>query len=310
MTTSPTSPTPPTPPAPSDAAAIIEAMRDLDGAELLNATRGTGDAAPLLVLPKGKSVYSVKKFLDEYLERPERITGTALLDTADGLIAHVQRFKDDRTVLFLSGGRTPTPKLLAVYDYHQNGVPAWGQHRAAFTFPLSDEWRAWTGMHDRPLDQTTLASFIEDHATDLMNPELPAALDAALKLRNINLKIGDVTEVLSVSRGLQVRSEVEIKTSEKLATGETTFMYDESLRGEKGKPLTIPAAFVVAVPVFQGGPKFALPVRLRLRVKGAQVEWRLVLLDTAATLREAVLEASASVAEKTGVPLIEGNPEV
>ena len=65
--------------------------------------------------------------------------------------------------------RTRSPVAAAVTSTNaasQNGVPAWGQHCAAFTFPLSDEWRAWTVMHDRPLDQTTLASFIEDRATD------------------------------------------------------------------------------------------------------------------------------------------------
>ena len=95
----------------------------------------------------------------------------------------------------------------------------------------------------------------------------------------------------------------------KLATGETKILYDEKLSGEKGAPLDVPGAFVVGVPVFDGGDPYALPVRLRLRVASGKIAWTFALLGADDVVRDAVKGAVEKVRVVTGLTVFEGTPE-
>lgn len=124
----------------SNVRAAIELTERLAEAEFLQETEllETG----LVVIPQGKQVVDLRKLQDARLEKPRRIAGESRHTTLDSFVAHVNRFKDDRSAIFADD--TPKkPKLTAIYDYHQrHGEPRFGSHRAVYDFPLSDEWLA------------------------------------------------------------------------------------------------------------------------------------------------------------------------
>lgn len=293
------------------AKALVEVVRDLHQPSQLFLHRGEpdGSAAPVLVIPKGMQLSSAKGILDEYRATPERAKGTAKLETLDAFVAHVERFKDEGSAVF-ARVNAKAPELLAVYDYHQGpGRPRWGQHRASFAFPLAPEWQAWKALDGKELDQLTFAAFIEDHAHEVVPTSDEIAQAAAAKLANLDLRLATPGQVLTLSRGLTVRAESVIAETRKLATGETKILYDEKLSGEKGAPLDVPGAFVVGVPVFDGGDPYALPVRLRLRVASGKIAWTFALLGADDVVRDAVKGAVEKVRVVTGLTVFEGTPE-
>ena len=204
-------------------------------------------------------------------------------------------------------------KLVAIYDYHcaaaQSGDAGWCQHRAEYAFPVSDAWKAWSTVDGKSMDQAPLAAFIEDHAHEVLDAGEPGAAEAAASLKKLDLRPGSPSQVLALSRGLELTSTATMKQSSKLATGETRLVFEEKVGGENGAPLDVPGGFVVSVPVFDGDAPFAIPVRLRLKAKEGRISYTLVLLGADDARREAFDAAIGSVRTATGLAVMEGSPE-
>lgn len=294
----------------TDEAALFEASREVHAPSVIHVARGTEDDAGFLALPDRMRLFDVKAWLDARRPVPERVRGTAKLLTMGAFLAHVDRFHDEGTAIFAD----PTPRapsLTAVYDYHQGpGSARWGQHRASFAFPLSAEWKAWQEVDGKLMDQAAFAAFIEAHAHEIAPTSDPVAQAAAARLTRIDLKVSGPSEVLTASRGISLSVDRVVENHVRLDTGEVRLVFDEKLRGEKGAALTVPASFVVGVPIFDGDPDaVALPVRLRLRVNDGKVTWSFALLGADEVLREALKDAVQRVREVSGVPVFEGAPE-
>lgn len=295
-------------------ATLLEFAKEHLNAGSLVAHRGTSVEAPVAMLPAGLRLTSLKPFLDEYLPRPERVRGTAKLSTLSGFVDHVARFARPESAIFAD---VEARKLTALYDYHcatdlaeaSAGAAGWCQHRAEYAFPVSSAWKAWTAIDGKAMDQAALASFIEDHAHEVLDAGEAGASEAAESLRRLDLRPGTPAQVLTLSRGLELTSTATIKQSSKLATGETRLVFEEKVGGENGAPLDVPGGFVVSVPVFDGDAPFALPVRLRLKAKEGRISYTLVLLGADDARREAFDAAIEDVRKKTALPVFEGSPE-
>lgn len=279
-----------------------------------------GRKASVLVLPTGLTAHDVKKFADAYLTAPERRQGTAKLSTLESFIEHVKRFQDEGTALF--GTPTP-PALLAVYDYHHAnvtdeesgdvtpGAPRFGTHRASYEFPLSSEWTAWMALNAKPLSQADFAGFLEDRIIDVADPD--SAFSNTKRFADVlGLKsFASSSKLMTLSRGLSVR--VDERATEKIdiATGERTVHYQAEHNDEAGAPLEVPRAFIIQIPVFDGGVAYQLPVRLKYRLNGGRggIVWSYEIHDAKRALDDAFREACAQATEVTGSPLFMGSPE-
>lgn len=295
----------------SEAVAFARWTEDHVTPQKLAVTRGDGNAVEVVAVPRGLTLQSVKHLLDEQRETPERIRGTAKLDEVDSFLSHVGRFRGDSTAIYASRSTT-SPGFVAVYDYHAPGAPAWGQHRAEFRPALAQAWRAWQGANGKEMDTGAFAEWWEEHAVEVLDPATEAAKDASLRLRAIDLRVGTPSEVLALSRGLEIRVEQTLSDVKRLATGEMKLTYEEQVKGSNGAPLDVPAAFVVGVPVFDegvDGDVWALPVRLRMRRQAASITWSFHLLDADVTFRRAVDGLIEKVSAKTGLPVLIGTPE-
>jgi hypothetical protein len=113
-------------------------------------------------------------FFDGYLTQPRTREGTASVTNLDSFIDHTNRFKGPDSIIFADDNRT-SPKLTSVLDYNPSGPPGrtpadFGQHRAVYAFPLSDEWKAWTKVNKNQMNMVQFAEFLEDRIIDVLAP--------------------------------------------------------------------------------------------------------------------------------------------
>ncbi len=267
-------------------------------------------ATELLVLPEGLKAVEVKQFVDKYATAPDRREGTAKLGDLDSFIAHVIRFSDAGSALFAD----PTgPGIQAVLDYHHagaEGAPRFGKHRAQYAFPLSDEWKAWTGANTKRLGQQEFAEFIENRVADLADPTNAGESSKALA-EKLAASFASVGKLQQVSRGLSARAGAAVKNAVNLSSGEAQVSFVVEHTDDDGKPLTVPSLFLIAIPVFRSGAPYEIAVRLRYRiVPGAgRIEWFFEMYRQDKVFEHAFDEACKSAAEKTSVPLFIGSPE-
>jgi uncharacterized protein YfdQ (DUF2303 family) len=316
----------------SEATSIADIVRKHVTPTLLDVSGGAGgasslgpngsDEVPVLVLPTGLQAHSVKKYLDEYREAPERRRGTAKLHELASLVDHVNRFKDADSALFAM--RDPrSPQLVGVLDYHRrnvrtevdgatvtaSGAPRFGEHRAIYTFPISEEWEAWLEQDGKSMDQAAFAHWLEDRITDVADPN-----DAFASAKKFADALGvpsfaAPSRLLALSRGLTIH--VDQRATAKLdpASGETTVFYAEAHQDEQGAPLAIPRAFLIRIAVFREGEHYQFPVRLQYRHAGGRISWSYKIHDATRAFDHAFREACEEAAERTELPLFFGCPE-
>jgi uncharacterized protein YfdQ (DUF2303 family) len=267
------------------------------------------DKGAVLFVPRGLEAKSVKPFLDEYLQKPRRREGTAKLTELASFNAHVNRFKSSASAIFANNACQP--QLIGVLDYHEEGAtgdPAFCKHRAVYDFPLSDEWTAWTEKDSEQLGQQAFAEFIEDRLADVLDPA-EAGDNAKAFASRLGMHFASASRLVELSRGLSIHVGATIRQAVNLGTGESQFTYVDQHQDEKGAPLKVPGAFIIAIPVFRGGDPYQIPVRLRYRVSGSQATWFYQLARSEETFLHAFREACEAAKTATSLPLFYGTPE-
>lgn len=272
-----------------------------------------GNKAILLPTKDGICLRSIKPLMDEYRTAPERKKGTARLQEPGSFIAHVNRHKDESTALFATIGKD-SPSIAAVYDYHAiDGSPRFGEHRAIYPFPLSEEWKIWSEHdgEDGAMNQQEFAEFIEDRLPDLEQPQ-SAGKRTQKYVDALGCTLATPGEVIALSRGLSMSVDQEFVNQIRLGSGEMQMVFKEThgpAKGANGQPITIPGAFLIAIPFFVGGEVCVLPVRLRYRASQGKVTWwyQLALVD--ALFREAIDLEISKISSGVDRPVFIGTPE-
>lgn len=295
----------------SETAAIIDAMERLDSVETVALRRGGGQEVEVLALPKGKAIQSMKPFLDEYLQAPERRRGTARLTTLLSFVDHVNRFKDDDSVVFADLQNASAPKLIGVLNYNAkaDGEPRFGDHRAEYAFPISDEWKAWTGKKDA-MALGDFAEFLEEHVGDIVDPATLTKDSVTLaEAKQLGITLATPQALMETSRGLTIHVKAGITNATRLSSGETQVDFKEEHQGADGKALVVPGGFAIAIPVFRLGTPYLLLVRLRYRVDGNKVLWFFAISKVAKSFETAITKVCLQAATDTALPLFYGSPE-
>lgn len=303
----------------SEAEAVAELTRSSLEPRVVEVTSPDGALkAQVLAVPQahgGFEVESVKHHLNEYRSAPERRTGTAAILDLTSFIEHTNRFKDGDSALFGNPSQT-APSLLSVLDYHRSNVsalganaPRFGQHRALYTFPISDEWQEWKSKNKKNIfTQAEFAEFIENRIVDVVDPENAGAA-AKEYASTIGCTYATPSKLLDLSRGLSVRVGSKYREARNLGTGETQFTFESQHQDESGAPLKVPGAFLVAIPFFRLGWAYQLPVRLRYRVSNGGLVWFYELARIEANFDHAFKEACDKAKSETQLPLYLGAPE-
>jgi hypothetical protein len=276
---------------------------------------GTLVEAPAMVGKDGL-VAVPDSIFDDYRDKPKFRRGTATLTDLDSFIAHVERFKSEESAVFARDDRT-TPSLIAVLDYHPKGAgsdPAFGKHRSAFSFPLSDEWKAWHGKNGarNAMTMGEFAEFLEDRIIDVEHPMDSGFSDERTKDFIDKLGGMDVvatpTRLLELSTSLAVNENAVVRESTKLASGEGQVVFQSEHVDAGGAAVNIPSLFVLTIPVFKKGAYYRVVARLRYRVRPTVVFWYELWRDDL-VFDHAFDEALEKVRTETGLPVLLGTSE-
>lgn len=302
--------------------------------QAVGAVAGHEGPIQVMLVPKGLEAKSVRPFLEEYRQRPDRREGTAVMQDLESFIALTNRFKDDNTALFADASGT-SPSLLAVLDYHErvnilpapgdteglaefhpDALPRFGRHRVSYEFPLSDEWTAWTKSDGVKMTQTEFASFLEDRGIDILPPptfegqisEADAHLQRLATL--IKGRFAGPERLMDLSRNLAVHENAKVIAATNLSSGEGNVTFETEHTDSQGQKLEVPNLFCIAIPVFEHGARYRVVVRLRYRKEGSSLKWFYDLYRADTVFDDALRQACAKAREETGLPLFLGKPEV
>ncbi len=268
----------------------------------------------LMQLQDGQRVESLKPFIDQFRENPERAIGTAKLADEAGFVAHVNRQKAAHSVVFACDDMN-RPSLLAVYDYHgpqtagRDGQPRHGGHRANYEIARTEEWLAWHFQEAKGyVSAAEFAEFVEDRIADVVSD--PTQSPALLQLRElIGGEYASASKLMQLSRGIAINVNETLRSATSLSSGEISVVYEAKHSDPLGGTLLVPSLFAIGVPIFKNGDRYQIAVRLRYRTSGGKVTWAIDLYRADAAWDSAFAELIERVRVATELPVLLGSPE-
>jgi uncharacterized protein YfdQ (DUF2303 family) len=256
----------------SIAAAIVAGTMIADTRELIP------EELVAVLVPNGARLEQIdlRAFDQKYANHPLRKTGRQDLATAAAFIAYVQAHADESSSIYANKAGTA---FGAVFNDHQrnpparpaaegdaprgllDGMPGHRDFLANYACPLSVEWKRWMAksQHEKErkegMAQVDFMRFLEDNLQDITSPAGAVLLTAA--------------------RNFEAHSDAKFKSATNLDNGSVVFNYTENVNevAQEGK-ISLPTAFEITIPVFDGGDPYVIEARLRYRVgQGGMVLW-------------------------------------
>lgn len=313
-----------------DAQAVIDAVERLAEPRdwIFQHPQRDGETVRVMLLPSkdGVKAVSVKPFLDEYLDRPEIVDGKAKAETLKSFCDMVNYHKTLATAVFAA---KEGPSIEAVIDYHgrsdigAGSEPAWCQHRIAYTFPKSPEFKKWEAAAQWR-SQSGFVQFLDGARFDLVDPlDIDAIPDKSLLqdvlkrattreergdlLKVLRDKFASPSDLMQLVESLSGHSKTrfaEVRT-DRFGNMRATIEREGKVEGDE----KIPSLFLVSVAAFVGGDSFVIPARIRARVEagGLQLSAEIVGLDR--ILVDAFEASIKEVEAHTAIKVFRGSPE-
>lgn len=284
-----------------------------------------GSLVPVLTLPPGRTLSSVRPFLDELAPAPRRIRQTARLFDEASFIRHVREHACPHSRIFANPHAQPTPHMVAVYDYHSRAIkpveetddspcdylpiPRFGENRAVYPLRIAREWETWTKHAGSAMPPAAFAEFLEANVVDVLSPASELSPTTAQLLSDLDLKLASPSQLVALSRNLAINVDVAVRQAQTLSSGEIAITYVEQHRDSEGAPIRVPNAFLLGIPIFFGGPRFTILARLSYRVASQRVNWTFTLHRADEAREVAFAEVCERVAKETDVVVFSGSPE-
>lgn len=287
----------------------------------------------LLAVPQGQQVqdFTAKLREAQSILKPFVRKGTAKMADLASLIGWALRFKDSDSVLYAKNDDT-APTLTCISDYHMAGPSSMtdmgdttarhGQHRACYTFPVSKQWARWMNASGEAMSGVEMGAFLEDNILDVIDPPLSLtspgiagaeATEAEHRLIDIARRLegsyGNAAQLMGMAKSFTVNESADYTVAHNSTTGEATVQIKSEHMDANGQPIRVPKLFLIAIPVFEGGPAYRLPVRFQYRKAGQTVKFFLTLHDPKFARDHAFDEAVQAAHTETGLPLFLGTPE-
>ncbi|SXM96819.1 Uncharacterized conserved protein [Klebsiella pneumoniae] len=224
-----------------------------------------------------------------YSTKPRQTTN---LISPGSLIAYIQRFRDERSVVFADKTKT---RIVAVLDFHQNAdSPHWGMHKAVYDCPFSDEWKAWSAVDGHKMNQIDFAEFLENN------------------IQNV-APVGDNysgpsgTELLEMVLAFQETRKVEFKSVKRLQDGTCQFQYSDDKSGSGNTK--IPEKISLAIAPFHNGAPYQIDARIRYRLRDGQLVLWYELIEPKKIIEHAFQEIVTDMENQLGeeLPIYEGS---
>lgn len=307
----------------------IDRIAQLSEVKLTSLSVPVGSTIPIMAVPNGTSLKSIKSFIDEFAIKPDRRVGTDKMQDLGSLIAWINRHADDGTVIFCDTARD-APKLLSIVDYHlaverekEGGLTGdatarFRSFRGLYEFPLSEHWKAWRAVDDKPMDQVDFAEFLENRVLDLCPPDIGTDGEGA-EVKKLPPQVQQLLDrlggrcalpqdVITLSRGLEITANSRTAQRYDAQSGEGGLVFEEEHQSAGGQKVMVPKLFLIAIPLFDKSPfHYRIPVRIRYRLKGG-IKWTFTMFGADDVIDQAIKEAAEHVQEGTAATLFYGTP--
>ncbi|MGV9666961.1 DUF2303 family protein [Nocardia niigatensis] len=214
----------------------------------------------------------VSHSFEEYSDVPHRPRGASTVVDVASFVGLLAMDEHRGAVIFADEKRSA---LTAVVNFH-----GWRDHRIALALSHSEQFKRWYTTSGNLMGQTAFAEFIEDNLADIVEPT--------------------GADMLELSQNFQATKSVEFEAGKRLASGAVRFKYLEQTDARAGiaGALEVPESFVLALPIWRGGPRIELRAALRYRVErdGLRLGFKVLALDE--VLRDAFAATVADVGEQ------------
>lgn len=240
------------------------------------------EGRPVLVFPEGSKI---KEFPELFPPVLTHTKAKVIAHDFTGFIDYVNAFKNGVTRVFAA--LEPKPKLLAFIDYHEDkGAANFCAHSVICEMPFSEEWKRWTSIDSKPVDQKTFGTFLEDNLKDVIEPTGASLMQAALNFTSMR--------------------EVEFGSSTRLSSGEVQFAYKEK---EKTGEVKLPERIKLALPVFRGDTRqYAIFARVKYKLDDKKLAIWIELERPDLVIDASYANVLADVADKTEINPFRGMP--
>jgi uncharacterized protein YfdQ (DUF2303 family) len=158
------------------------------------------------------------------------------------------------------------------------------------------------------MSQVDFAAFIEDNVTNLVvanldDPDIKTYADL------VQGTWANPSDMVGLSRGLQVNVKSVVRNAQTLASGEASFVFEETHSDGTGAPLKVANLFTILIPVFFAGEAYRIPTRLRYRVNEGRISWMYQLARPDLVFDDAFKGIVDVVRNQTQAPVFLGTPE-
>jgi len=221
------------------------------------------EGVPMVAKPVGRHSWEVTG-REDLLQAPTRIKNFFLLfNDIESFCQYVKDYKTDSTNLYL----TKSIKSLifmasAVFNDIKRDQPNWRDQVAKYEPEKSIEWGDWNSNNKKRMSQIEFAEFLDEHIADIVGDgkRAPSAAEVLEAVTNLN-------DVRNVTFGSKVS----------LANGMASFVYTEkSPSGAVSEGhVSVPAEFLIGIPVFEDGPAYTIRAKLRYRIDRSSGELKL-----------------------------------
>ncbi len=255
---------------------------------LTAATLKASTDIPSVIVPDGYSLQSMEKLQ----LAPSRIRQKVNLISPGSLIAYIQQFRDERTAVFAD---KTTTSITAVLDYHQSATSAnWGDHKAEYNCPFSDDWREWKSSDKVKMDQGDFGEFLENHIHNIA----PVGDD---------YKGPSGTELLEMVLAFQETRKAEFKSVRRLNDGTYQMAFSDEKSGSGNTSL--PEKISLAIAPFHNGQPYQLDARIRYRLRDGQLILWYELIEPKKIVEHAFQEIVVDMENQLGedLPIYEGS---
>lgn len=269
--------------------------------------------------PRGNVRFFDPSEFDKIEGRPSRREGETTLLTLDSFKAFVNRFGDEDSVVFANNSRS-APSVTAILDYHRadtlptddgeggHGEYRFGNHRAKFAFPLSDQWKAWHAKNGERMDMTEFAAFLEDNVLDVAEIEkVPESAARFVQMGGGEKNIADWAKLTALAKSLKIFESGVVSEAVNLASGEGELTISDEHETEiGGVKALVPTMFFIQIPIFNQGVAYRLPVRLRYRKNGSRIAFWYEIWRSDRAFDDAFTEACEDIGKNTPASILYG----
>lgn len=239
----------------------------------------------LLDGPSGQQLKEIAG-LGPSMVAPERIQLAVTIETEQSLVDYAAGFKDSGALLLAS---IEKDRIVAYLDYHAGpDQPGFLGHVATLQLERSLEWKAWAAIDGKLMPQLEFVRFLEENREDISLP--------------------DAATILEACRDLQALRKVDFRSvvREDSENYRIEYSNEADARG-KGGLVTVPAEFILRLPVYFDGEHIEIHALLRWSVGDDGKLGLGIKLKRAERVRQAVFRALvASVSERTAIEAVYG----